>query len=457
MSKYKRSDKQPNNGSTASDLDFIEIPHLAQIEQSLLGAILLTPGLINQAASDLAVDDFYLHSNRLIFAAMIRLFRKDSCLDLALLSNELSASYELEKIGGMAHLATLLDGSVRDENITDYIKLLRESATRRRLLHATNLIQTLVNDPSLSLDEVIERAEKAIFDVQKVNKPGFRLLADIVSERLKELEDPGDKATGIPSGFPDLDRFITGWRPGQMITVAARPGAGKTAFGLSVAFHAAAAGYKVGKFSLEMSGVELADRALASLSKIDSRRLRSGNLSRGDWSMLAGIEIHLASCPIYINEDPDLTITDLKAQARRLKAEHGLDLLIVDYLQLLEGDEDDENRQQAVARISRAMKKTAKDLNIPLIALSQLSRAVEQRPDHHPQLSDLRDSGAIEQDSDLVLFLYRPELYSGCAESDKGITEVIIGKQRNGPMGAVRLRFKPEFTRFEDLEPGERD
>lgn len=428
-------------------------PFLPQTEDIVLGSCMLRPDLIDQLVAEIGTDGFFLDSNKRVFSVLSRLRAHNRCVDITMVIDTLKNANQLEQAGGAARIAALLDGVWRVDNLDSYIKELRDAATKRRLLHALAKIDALVQEGELTGEELVQQAESMIFDVQQSPKGGFVLLADVVRKRLNEIEHmQGNVDTSaILSGFPDLDAYIGGWRKGQMIVIGARPGAGKTAFGLAVGLNAAAQGFKVGKFSLEMSADEIADRSLSSITRINSRELRSGFLQPHHWEALIETQNHLESCPFYIDETPDLTIGEMKAKARRLKVEHGLDLIILDYLQLLEGDKNNESRYQQISKISRDIKKMAKELNVPVIALSQLSREVEKRPNHTPQLADIRESGCIEQDSDLVLLLYRPELYRDCPEEQKGITEVIIAKQRNGATHTVKLGFQPEFTRFNSL------
>jgi replicative DNA helicase len=423
-----------------------------EIEQTLLGAILINPHLIYEAMEKLKVEDLFYQSHKILYSAMLSLYHQEKCIDERFLQIELEDKGDFERIGGMAFFAELTEGMMRENNLDHYIGAIRKASEDRRIARLSSLAYSLSKDLDLSTEAKISRLESALFEVQSIRKRGFRLLGDIVRERLDAYEDNKGKQIGIPSGFNGLDFYTTGWHPGQLIVVAARPAAGKTSFGTNCILNAASRGYKVGFFSLEMSCEDIADRTISSVTEIDSGRAKHGILNKSEWSELAQALQHFQSLPIYVDDDPDLTINQMRSSAKRLKAEHGLDLLVVDYMQLFEGDEKDENRQQAVAKISRSMKKTAKDLNIPLIALSQLNRGVENRTDHKPHLADLRDSGAIEQDADIVIFLYRPEMYSPCAEEDKGFTDVILAKHRNGSLGTVRLAYKPQFTKFESIQ-----
>ncbi|MFQ5930559.1 MAG: replicative DNA helicase, partial [Acidobacteriota bacterium] len=428
-----------------------------------LGAVLLENTALHQAQQILREDDFYRDDHRRIYRAMGELSERSAAIDLLTIKDELERHGELEAVGGATYLASLVDGVPKWANIEHYARIVKEKSLLRKLIHAANeiLIRGFSNEES-PLD-LIELAEKAIFDIsQEKIQSGFVRLQDLLSETYKNIESLHERKeliTGIPMGFVDLDRLTSGLQPCDLIIVAARPGLGKTSLALNVAQYAAVQKEKVvGFFSLEMAAQQLVTRMLCSEARVDSHKVRSGYLSKEDWNRLAKAMSKLSRARIFIDDTPGIAIVEMRSKARRLKAEHGLDLLVVDYLQLMSGASSGsrvrfENRQQEISAISRSLKGLAKELDIPLIAVSQLSRAPEQRRgDHRPQLSDLRESGSIEQDADLVLFIYREDLYNkGERPDEEGIAQIIIGKQRNGPIGTVKLAFIDQWTKFENL------
>ena len=387
---------------------------------------------------------------------MAALAEKSQPIDLVTLKDELIRGSALEGVGGAAYLASLLDGVPRITNVEHWSRIIKEKAVLRNLIHAsTRIVQECYeaeDDPALLLD----RAEKAIFDIAEHRiRQGFVGIREIVKESFRtidQLSQSKELITGLPTGFVDLDEKTSGLQKGDFIVVAARPAMGKTSFCLNVAQYASIkTGETVGIFSLEMAKEQLVLRMLCADARVDSHRLRTGNLQEKDWARLAKAYADLSAARIFIDDSASLTPLEIRAKCRRLKAEHGLGLVIIDYLQLVTGSGRVENRQQEISAISRSMKGLAKELSVPVIALSQLSRAPETRTEKRPQLSDLRESGAIEQDSDIVMFIFREEEYKATDEN-RGIAELIIGKQRNGPTGTVRLAFIKEFTRFENLE-----
>ncbi|MBL8152294.1 MAG: replicative DNA helicase [Blastocatellia bacterium] len=444
----------PPNSATDLTLER-PLPQSTEAERAVLGAILLDGSLCNQAVEILRRDDFFLDSHRRIFEKMVGLSETGRAIDLITLQEELVRASELEQVGGMAYIASLLDGAVRTSNIEHYGKIIKGKSSLRRLINACN--QTIHNclDQEAEPDEIIDRAEHAIFQIAEDRlRAGFVSIAEVARQQLELVEKMAERPqmmTGVPTGFADLDRLTNGLQPADLIIIAARPSAGKTAFGLSIAQNAAIVAEKVvGVFSLEMTKESLVSRMLCSEAHVDAHRLRGGFLNRNEWARLAAGLQKLAEAKIFIDDTPGASILEMRAKSRRLKAEHGLDLLIVDYMQLMRGRGRVESRQQEVSQISRDLKALAKELGVPLIALSQLSRAPETRTDHRPQLSDLRESGSIEQDADLVMFIYREEMYNQ-TEENAGIAEIIIGKQRNGPTDTVKLAFIKQFTRFENL------
>ncbi len=439
------------------------LPHSPEAERAVLGAILLENALFDQTSEMLTREDFYLENHRNIFSTMERLSSDTRAIDLLTLREELQKQNELEAVGGAAYVASLLDGVPRVSSVMHYARIVKEKSLLRKLIHSANEI--LVRGFSNEEDplELLERAEKSIFNISQENiQGGFVQLQDLLTEsyaNIESLYERKELISGIPTGFHQLDRLTSGLRPSEVIIVAARPGLGKTSLVVNIAQNAASEHQKVvGIFSLEMAAQQLVTRMLCSEARVDSHKMRSGYLSKDDWKRLAKTMSKLARAQIFIDDTAGISVVEMRSKARRLKAEHGLDLLIVDYLQLMSGASPNsrgrfENRQQEISTISRSLKGLAKELNIPLIAVSQLSRAPEQRKgDHRPQLSDLRESGSIEQDADLVLFLYREDLYKKEENPDEeGIVQVIIGKQRNGPTGVVKLAFIDQWTKFENL------
>ena len=422
----------------------------------MLGAVLVDNQAFNSAAEVLTRNDFYREAHRRIFEAMSALAERSQPIDLVTLKDELIKGSALEGVGGAAYLAALLDGVPRITNVEHWSRIIKEKAVLRNLIHAsTRIVQECYeaeDDPALLLD----RAEKAIFDIAEHRiRQGFVGIREIVKESFRtidQLSQSKELVTGIPTGFVDLDEKTSGLQKGDLVIVAARPAMGKTSLCLNIAQYASIrTGETVGIFSLEMAKEQLVLRMLCSDARVDSHRLRTGNLQEKDWARLAKAYADLSASHIFIDDSSTLTPLEMRAKCRRLKAEHGLGMVVVDYLQLMSGSGRVENRQQEIAAISRSMKGLAKELSVPVVALSQLSRAPETRTEKRPQLSDLRESGGIEQDADIVMFIFREEEYKP-SDENRGIAEIIIGKQRNGPTGTVRLAFIKEFTRFENLE-----
>ncbi len=439
------------------------LPHSLDAEKSVLGAIMIHNDAFNHAAELIDSKDFFRDAHRRIFDKMVALSERGDPIDFITLKEELTRAGDLDDIGGPAYIAALADGVPRSANVEYYARIVKEKATLRNLIHSANKILSeayeAVQEPDLLLDE----AERAIFAIAEDRiRAGFVPLRDLVQgsfTTIEKLQQHKGLVTGVPSGFVDLDAMTSGLQPSDLILVAARPSMGKTAFVLNIAQHVGAAtDMTVGFFSLEMSKEQLFMRMLTSEARIDAHRFRSGYLSEKDYGRLSHALGTLAEARVYIDDTASIGVLEMRAKARRLQAEHGLHLLIVDYLQLMTGRGRFESRQQELATISRSLKGLAKELNIPIVALSQLSRAPEQRSDHRPQLSDLRESGALEQDADLVMFIFREEQYRGDDGQPnteaEGIAEIILGKQRNGPTGSVKLAFVKEHTRFENLAHG---
>ncbi len=440
------------------------LPHSLEAERAVLGTILLDNNLFDQASTMLTREDFYLGGHRKIFSKMSALSSDSRAIDSLTLREELERDRDLESVGGATYIASLLDGVPRVSNLQQYARIVKGKSLLRKLIHAANeiLARSFSNDENPV--DLLEQAEKAIFEIgQEKVESGFAHLQDLLTTTYKAIESlyhRKELITGLSMGFTELDRLTAGLQPADLIIVAARPGLGKTSLALNVAQYVATKADKVvGIFSLEMAAPQLVTRMLCAEARVDGHKVRSGYLSKEDWTRLAKAMSRLAKSRIFIDDTPGLSIVEIRSKARRLKAEHGLDLLVVDYLQLMSGTGGGnrarfENRQQEISAISRSLKGLAKELTIPVIAISQLSRAPEQRRgDHRPQLSDLRESGSIEQDADVVLFIYREDQYKRSDEPDEdgGVAQIIIGKQRNGPLGTVKLAFIDQWTKFENL------
>jgi len=434
-------------------------PQNLEAEQSVLGGILIENSAINKVTEILDVNDFYRDAHRKIFNALIDLSERDEPADLITLTNELRKKDQLDAVGGASYLASLIDSVPTAANIEYYAKIVKEKAILRKLIETSTEIITQSYEDRGDVESFLDDAERAIFEISERRvKPSFYPIKDIVKESFRTIEKLYEKKeliTGVPSGFKELDRMTAGFQPSDLIIVAGRPSMGKTAFCLNCAQYAAIEkGVPVAFFSLEMSKEQLVIRMLCSEARVEGTRLRTGFLSESDWPRLTLAAGNLSDAPIFIDDTPALSILELRAKSRRLKSEHGLSMIIIDYLQLMKGRMKAESRQQEISEISRSLKALAKELNVPVIAVSQLSRKTEERHGNRPQLSDLRESGAIEQDADVILFLFREEVYNR-TEENKGKAEVIIGKQRNGPTGKVDLAFLDKFTTFKELYKGE--
>lgn len=436
-------------------------PYAPEAEISVLGAMLIDGDAVAKAVE--IVDDgmFYREANRRIFRAMARLFERGQVVDPVTLSEELNKTGELEAVGGVAYLAELLDAVPTAANVEYHARIVRERALLRRLIDAsTQIIRSAYEVGEKTVDQILDEAEQRIFQVaQSHDRGGFVWIKQILYptfEEIEKLQSAKGGLTGVPTGFPDLDSMTGGLQRGDLIVLAARPSMGKTSLAIGIALHAAISHQvPTAVFSLEMSKEQIVQRMLCHEALVDLGKLRRGMLDDDDYVRLAQAAGHLNTAPIWIDESGSLTNLEMRAKARRLKADHReLGLIVVDYIQLMHSAGKVENRQQEVSEISRSLKALAKELDVPILALSQLSRAPEQRADHRPQLSDLRESGSIEQDADVVLFLYRPERYLATREEAieqgvAGLAELIIAKQRNGPTGMVQLYFRGESTRFE--------
>jgi replicative DNA helicase len=435
-------------------------PQNVEMEQSVLGAILQENNALVKVLEVLDARDFYQDAHRWIFEGMIELFEENMPIDLLTVTERLRKKDRLEAIGGAAYLAELVELVPTAAHVWHHAQVVREKAVLRSLIHTATTIVTDSYEDSEDVELLLDRAEQAIFEIsQRRVSTGFVHINAVLKgsfKRIEQLYERKELVTGVPTGFVEFDRRTAGLQPSDLIIIAGRPSMGKTALCLNIAQHV---GIQVGRpvaiFSLEMSREQLVMRMLCAEARIDSSKLRTGFLSREDWPRLTKAAGVLSEARIYIDDTPAQSSLDIRAKARRLRVELGdLALVIIDYLQLMQGRSRSENRQQEISEITRALKALAKELQVPVVALSQLSRAVEQRKPPRPQLSDLRESGAIEQDADVVALIYRAEVYE--EETDKkGIAEIIIGKQRNGPTGTVELAFRGEYTRFDNLERGD--
>jgi len=431
-------------------------PQNLEAESSVLGGILLENEAVNQVLELLRPEDFYRESHRKVFRAIVELSDRSEPVDLITLSDFLKNRGELEAVGGTAYLASLADFVPTAANITHYARIVREKSILRSLISTATEIATRGYEEQGNVEEFLDSAEKVIFDIsEKKIKASFVAVGDMIKDTLKTVEklyERKEMVTGVPTGYNDLDKLTAGLQPAELIIVAGRPGMGKTAFALNIAANAAFTGAGVAVFSLEMAKEQLVLRMLCSEARVDSSKVRSGYLGERDFPQLAKAAGRLHEAPIYIDDTPAISVLELRAKARRLVRDRSkkIGLIIVDYLQLMRGMGTASNREQEISEISRSLKALAKELSVPVIALSQLNRRVEDRSDRRPMMSDLRESGAIEQDSDVIIFIYRDEVYNKSDESKKGLAEIIVAKQRNGPIDTVTLTFLNVYTRFEN-------
>jgi replicative DNA helicase len=429
------------------------LPHSMDAERSVLGSILIENQAINRAQEILRESDFYRDTHRKIFKVMEALSERSTAIDEITLKEELSRQGDLEAVGGPAYLASLADGVPTPSHIEYYARIVKEKAVLRGLISSASKILTDCYRAEEEVGEILDRAESSIFRIAQDSLSGgflpIRAIADASLKVIEELTEKRSLLTGLATGYEKLDEYTAGLQKSDLIVVAARPAMGKTTICLNIAQNASILhAKKIGIFSLEMSKEQLFLRMLCSLGRIDAHLLRTGRLSKDDWKKLTDAFARLSAATVFIDDTAGITVLEMRAKARRLKSEHGLDLIIVDYLQLIRGRAS-ENRTQEISDISRSLKELAKELQVPVIAISQLSRAPETRGgDRRPQLSDLRESGAIEQDADVVLFIYREEVYKP-TEENRGRAELIIAKQRNGPIGMVPLAFLKHYTKFE--------
>jgi replicative DNA helicase len=436
------------------------LPHNLEAERSVLGAILVHNDAFNLAAQVITPADFYRDAHRRIFDRMIALSERNDAIDFVTLKEELSRAGDLDEVGGPAYIASLADGVPRATNVEYYARIVKEKSTLRNLIYAANKIVTNAYEADQDADLILDQAETAIFAVADDRlKAGFVPMRDLVKESFPKIEQLFEQkrlVTGVPTGFADLDEMTRGFQRGDLIIVAARPSMGKTSLVLNISQHVAIQpDMTVGLFSLEMSKESLFLRLLTSEARIDSHRLLSGALRQQDYSNISHALETLSAMKLYIDDTANIGVLEMRAKSRRLQAEHGLSLIVVDYIQLMNSRGRFENRTLELAAISRSLKGLAKELNVPIVVLSQLSRAPEARSDHRPQLSDLRESGALEQDADVVALIYRDDVYNKNEDNpDAGTAELIIAKQRNGPTGVVKLAFLREQTRFANLAQG---
>lgn len=431
-------------------------PQNLDAEKSLLGALLLDKDIIVRVADVVRPEDFYDERNGQVYAAILELYEDRQPVDLVTVTEKLSGKGKLEGVGGAAKIAALTTSTPSAAHAAQYAEIIANKATLRRLVSASATIGELALASDIKLDDALDKAEQTLFAVSRKHlKNSFTMVKDVLSEtfeRIDNLHENRGQLRGVPTGFSDLDNMLAGLQGSDLVIVAARPSMGKTSLAVNMALNAARDGhFSVGIFSLEMSKEQLIDRLLSTQSGIDAWKLRTGNLAPEDFERLSEAMGKLADAPIYIDDTAFMTVMEIRTKARRLKTERGLDMLIVDHIQLMEGSRTYEGRVQEISEISRSLKALAKELNIPVIAVSQLSRAVEQRPKKIPQLSDLRESGSIEQDADVVLFVYREEYYEPDTER-RNIADIFIAKHRNGPTGKVELYFDANRMTFRDLE-----
>ncbi|TSK08690.1 MAG: replicative DNA helicase [Geobacter sp.] len=433
-------------------------PQSIEAEMSILGGILVDNEAINRVLEVLTPDELYRESHRKIMRAMIELNERNEPCDLITLTTILRKRGELDEVGGGAYLATLVDFVPMAANISYYCKIVKEKFITRKLITAATDIVSQGFEDKVEVENLLDTAQKVIFEIgENKLKPSYYKVSDILKDTIKNIEllyEKKELVTGVPTGYTDLDKLTAGFHAGDLVIIAGRPAMGKTTFALNVAQYASVDAdkkYPAAIFSLEMPKEQLVERLLCSASRVDLTRLRSGHLQENDWPKLIKGAGLLHNSKIFIDDTPSISVMELRSKARRLKAEHDIGIIVIDYLQLMRGGANSESRQQEISEISRSLKALAKELGIPVVALSQLNRGLEQRTDKRPMMSDLRESGAIEQDADIIMFVYRGEVYDKENEDLKGKAEIIIGKHRSGPIGTVDLAFRGEFTRFDNL------
>ena len=448
-----------------NQLDLLRVPpHSIEAEQSVLGGLMLENVSWDKIADLVSADDFYRDDHRRIYHHISKLIEASRPADVITVGESLERSAELESVGGLGYVGMLTTNTPSAANIRRYAEIVRERSIMRKLAEiGTEIAASSYSPQGREARQLLDEAEAKIFRIAEAGargNQGFNAIQPLLTQVVERIDmlysrdNPSD-VTGVATGFTDLDERTSGFQPGDLIIVAGRPSMGKTAFALNVAEHVALEGkLPVAIFSMEMAGTQLAMRLLGSTGRLDQHKLRTGRLDDNDWPRLTNALGRLNDAPMFIDESAALTALELRARARRLHRQHkGLGLIVVDYLQLMSSTSQGENRATEISEISRSLKALAKELNVPLVALSQLNRSLEQRPNKRPVMSDLRESGAIEQDADVILFIYRDEVYNESSQ-DKGIAEIIIGKQRNGPIGTVRLTFLGQFTKFQNFAQG---
>ncbi len=434
-------------------------PQNIDAEQTVLGTILLQEHSILKVAEILSPEDFYRDAHKTIYRAMLDLFERREPHDLITVTDLLASRNKLEGVGGAAYLASLTDLIPFSGPLVHHAELIRKKSILRQLIQTSSEVAARCYEEQDDIDALVDEAEKTIFEIaQSKKKQGFQPMSDVVPkafDRITQLFDRQEQITGLATGYTELDRMTAGLQPADLIILAGRPSMGKTALAMNIVQHVAVADrIPVAVFSLEMSVEQLALRMLCSIGRIDSQRIRTGRLIEKDWPDLTRATGMLTESPIFIDDTAGIGVLEMRAKARRLKSEHELGLVVVDYLQLMQGRAKTENRAQEISDISRSLKAMAKELEVPVIALSQLNRSLESRTDKRPQLSDLRESGAIEQDADVIGFIYRDEVYNKAEDNpNRGLAEIIIGKQRNGPTGTIKLTFRADITTFENYTP----
>ena len=432
-------------------------PHDIEADQAIIGRMLTDKDAVIAAIEILREQDFYREDNRIIYSAILNLYNRSEPIDIITLKAELKSMGKLEAVGGLEYIVQLPDRVPTTSNVEQYIKIVEEKSMLRALIKTADELITLGYDPTQEVEQVIDTAEKKIFEVmQKKNQKGYSSMKDILIDtftQLEQLYNQKEMITGVPTGFADLDYRTSGLHNSDLILVAARPAMGKSAFALNIATHAAVRGkVPVAIFSLEMSKEQMANRILCSEAMVDSAKVRTGKIDDEEWGKLAAASGELSEAGIYIDDTPGISVMEIRAKCRKMKLEKNIGLVVIDYLQLVQGsNRKGGSREQEIAEISRSLKILAKEINVPVIALSQLSRAPEQRVDHRPMLSDLRESGSIEQDADIVMFLYRDDYYNEDTDK-KNIAEVIIAKHRSGATGTVELLWLGNYTKFANID-----
>ena len=459
----KRQSKPTSNSPLSYDLGKLP-PQAIELEEAVLGGLMLEKDAVIEVIDILKPDSFYKEQHQHIFTAIISLFSHNKAIDLLTVTEQLRQDKELETVGGPAYLTQLTNKIASAAHIEFHARLIQQKFIQRELIRVSTEIQNRAFDESVDVNDLLDFSEGELFNVAQGNiKKEAAKMSALLKDAILQIEEASkreDGLVGVPAGFTALDRMTNGWQPANLIILAARPAMGKTAFVLSMARNMAVDHKKgVAIFSLEMSSIELVNRLISSEAELPSSKIRTGQLNEEEWQQLEYRARRLEDAPIFIDDTPAISIFELRAKCRRLKRQHDIDIVVIDYLQLMTGPPESKgNREQEVSSISRALKGIAKELNIPIICLSQLNRSVESRPDKRPQLSDLRESGAIEQDADIVSFIHRPEYYGFTEDENqmslRGIAEIILAKHRAGSIGDVRLRFQAEYTKFVELEDG---